>query len=83
MAIVSVYKDQGFLYKVDLSVSYQASIHGHFTTNQDANFKFYHLMGLTESQAYSVAGLANACYELGYARAKREIAEKLGLFTGI
>lgn len=83
--IVSVFKDPGYLednpilYKVDLSITYQASIHGFFTPEQDAKFKFRNLTGLTESQAQSVAGLANACYEMGYNKAKSDIAQKLGL----
>jgi len=77
--MITAYKCENGLYKVDFSIGYQTNIHGHFTAEQDAKFKFRHLVDLTEIQAKSVAGLAEACYGMGYNTAKREVANKLGL----
>ncbi len=65
MGIVAVFKENGF-YKVDLSIGYQVCVHGSFTKAQ-------------EEQAYSIAGLVNSAYGMGYTQAQRDIAKRLGL----
>lgn len=81
MKLVNVFKhdSSGVKYMVDLSLSYHSDTHGFFTQDQDNSFKFSQFRDLTQVQAESIANLTNAAYQMGYARAKREIAKKLGL----